>query len=68
MRVSNPGPFSPKHSAITTQPSHFGSFSGYVLSKEALKRFVTTGITDSTGLVCKGSDNGGHGKCVSNQM
>ena len=26
---------------------------GYVLSKEALRRFVTQGITDKTGIICR---------------
>jgi glycoprotein-N-acetylgalactosamine 3-beta-galactosyltransferase len=33
---------------------------GYVLSKEAARRFVTSGITDHTGVICRGgADNAG---------
>ena len=45
-------------------------FPGYVLSREAVTRFVTKGISDKTGLKCR-KDNGGAedvemGKCMQN--
>ncbi|XP_040573725.1 glycoprotein-N-acetylgalactosamine 3-beta-galactosyltransferase 1 [Lepeophtheirus salmonis] len=43
---------------------------GYILSKEALKRFVSRGIADQTGVICR-VDGGGNedvemGKCMEN--
>ena len=43
---------------------------GYVLSKEALKRFVKQGVTDETGLTCRHDGEGAEdvelGKCMEN--
>ena len=43
---------------------------GYVLSKKALEKFVTKGITDKTGKICqnngKGSEDVELGKCLEN--
>ena len=65
----------------TSKPIYFGSKlksevhqgrmsggAGYVLSKEALHRFVTQAITDKTGLLCRTDDGGAEdvelGKCM----
>ena len=41
---------------------------GYVLSKEALRRFVTKGLQDKTGITCRTDDGGAEdvemGKCM----
>jgi glycoprotein-N-acetylgalactosamine 3-beta-galactosyltransferase len=43
---------------------------GYVLSKEALRRFVKQGLTDETGLICRSDEEGLEdveiGKCMEN--
>jgi len=43
---------------------------GYVLSKEALRRFVKQGVTDETGLTCRSDGEGAEdvelGKCMEN--
>ena len=67
--ASEPWYFGCKFKPYVSQ-GYMSGGAGYVLSKEALRRFVKQGVTDETGLICRHDGEGAEdvelGKCMEN--